>query len=133
MISAQRATNFFFRSDPARLPSRSTKRGRLASSDNRSWVQSANDEATDFPLANLPFGIFAPSRQDVPRVGVAIGDSIVDVCAAVNAGLLSKSLASKACETSPLNMLMEISSEDRRELREGLTDLLREGSDAARK
>jgi len=64
---------------------------------------------------------------------VAIGDSIVDVCAAVNAGLLSKSLASKACETSPLNMLMEISSEDRRELREGLTDLLREGSDAARK
>jgi fumarylacetoacetase len=105
----------------------------LASSDSRSWVESANDEATDFPLANLPFGVFAPTRHDVPRVGVAIGDSIVDVCAAVNAGLLSKSSASTACETSPLNTLMEVSSASRREFRETLTDLLRDGSDASRK
>jgi fumarylacetoacetase len=105
----------------------------LASSDNRSWVESANDEATDFPLANLPFGVFAPFRHDLPRVGVAIGDSIVDICAAVNAGLLSTSLAAPACGTSALNKLMELSSSDRREFREALTDLLREGSEAARK
>jgi fumarylacetoacetase len=110
------------------------RRERLTSSDRRSWVESANDEATDFPLANLPFGVFSSSRADiVPRVGVAVGDSIVDVCAAVNAGLLSKSLAATACESSTLNSLMQMSSPDRGGLREALTDLLREGSDAARK
>lgn len=105
----------------------------MGSSDNRSWVESANDETTDFPLANLPFGVFAPSRHELPRVGVAIGNSIVDVCAAVNAGLLSKSLAETACQSSTLNLLMQISSEDRRVFRESLTDLLREGSNTARR
>ena len=106
----------------------------MASSDPRSWVESANDEATDFPLANLPFGVFSPSlAHEVARVGVAIGDSIVDVGAAVNAGLLNKSEVATACESSKLNPLMQISSADRREFREALTDLLREGSDAARK
>ena len=64
---------------------------------------------------------------------MAIGDSIVDVYAAVNAGLLSKSLAATACESSLLNMLMQIGSADRREFRDTLIDLLREESDAARK
>ncbi|MFN2603448.1 MAG: fumarylacetoacetase [Gemmatimonadaceae bacterium] len=105
----------------------------MASSDNRSWVESANDEAAHFSLANLPFGVFALSPHEVPRVGVAIGDSIVDVCAAVNAGLLSKSLAGTACESPALNTLMQMSRADRLEFRETLTDLLREGSDSARK
>lgn len=106
----------------------------MASSDRRSWVESANEEPTDFPLANLPFGVFSPSRaHGMPRVGVAIGDSIVDVCAVVNAGLISKSMAATACESPTLNLLMQLSSGDRSELREALIDLLREGSDASRK
>ena len=64
---------------------------------------------------------------------MAIGDSIVDVCAAVNAGLLIKSKAAMACESSTLNLLMQLSSGDRSELREALTDLLREGSGTALK
>ena len=78
--------------------------------------------------------MFARSHShDVPRVGVAIGDSIVDVCAAVGAGLIDKSDASDACELPTLNPLMSASADNRRNLRETLMDLLREGSSTARK
>ena len=40
----------------------------------RSFVASANGHP-DFPLQNLPFGVFSPPGEE-PRVGVAIGDSI---------------------------------------------------------
>ncbi|MBB6123445.1 fumarylacetoacetase [Sphingobium subterraneum] len=45
----------------------------------RSWVASANGHP-DFPLQNLPLGIFAP-RGEKPRGGIAIGDAILDVSA----------------------------------------------------
>ena len=44
----------------------------------RSWVASANDADTDFPIQNLPFGIFSRG-SDTPRAGVAIGDHIADL------------------------------------------------------
>ena len=40
----------------------------------RSWVESANDGRTDFPIQNLPFGVFRRAgSSEVARVGVAIG------------------------------------------------------------
>ena len=45
----------------------------------RSWVEAANDPAGDFPLQNLPTGIFRTGRQFEPRPGIAIGDQIVDL------------------------------------------------------
>jgi len=56
----------------------------------RSWVESANDPNTDFPIQNLPFGLFA--RLDLgsdPRVGVAIGDQVLDLTECLRANLLS--------------------------------------------
>src|SRR5262249_16567523 len=56
----------------------------------RSWVESANDPTTDFPIQNLPFGLFA--RLDLgsdPRVGVAIGDQVLDLTECCRAKLLS--------------------------------------------
>jgi fumarylacetoacetase len=48
----------------------------------RSWVESANDPASDFPIQNLPFGIFRKNKTDEkPRGGVAIGDQILDLAA----------------------------------------------------
>jgi fumarylacetoacetase len=44
----------------------------------QSWVESANRAATDFPIQNLPFGVFRHGHS-APRVGVAIGDSILEV------------------------------------------------------
>ena len=46
----------------------------------KSWVESANDPATDFPIQNLPFCIFGRSEtMEDARVGVAIGDSVLDI------------------------------------------------------
>jgi fumarylacetoacetase len=46
----------------------------------RSWVESANEPGCEFPIQNLPFGVF--KRKDLresPRGGVAIGDQILDL------------------------------------------------------
>lgn len=53
----------------------------------KSWVESANDPNTDFPIQNLPFCMFTTGRHDPPivgvdgpfRFGVAIGDRILDL------------------------------------------------------
>ena len=45
-----------------------------------SWVESANLPACDFPIQNLPFGIFKrKGAKESPRGGVAIGDQILDL------------------------------------------------------
>ena len=41
----------------------------------RSFVEGAAD--SDFPIQNLPYGVFSTASDTRPRVGVAIGD----VCA----------------------------------------------------
>lgn len=54
----------------------------------RSWIESANDPQTDFPLENLPFGIFR--RADgAACIGVAVGDRMLDLRAAADAGLFA--------------------------------------------
>ena len=45
----------------------------------KSWVESANDPAGDFPIENLPYGRFRRDRREPWRVGVAIGDQILDL------------------------------------------------------
>ncbi|MEN3278238.1 MAG: fumarylacetoacetase [Massilia sp.] len=45
----------------------------------RSWVESANDPATDFPIQNPPFGRFRREEGMDWRIGVAIGDQILDL------------------------------------------------------
>ncbi len=44
----------------------------------RSWVESANAPGSDFPIQNLPMGVFSEGSGG-DRVGVAIGDLILDV------------------------------------------------------
>lgn len=61
----------------------------------RSWVASANDPDTDFPIQNLPHGVFSPDG-DAPRGGVAIGDQILDLRAAAAAGLFTGPAAETA-------------------------------------
>ena len=51
----------------------------------RSWISSANGHR-DFPLQNLPLGIFSIGGS-APRSGVAIGDAIFDLEAGLAAGL----------------------------------------------
>lgn len=91
----------------------------------RSWVDSANAADTDFPLNNLPYGVF--SRQDAPRCGVAIGDQILDVAAMEATGLLG---FDGALQTGAWNAFMGQGKAAWARLREALTQMLAEGSDA---
>ena len=60
----------------------------------KSWVASANEVGCDFPIQNLPFGVFRRAGSDEAyRGGVAIGDQILDLSAAVAGGLLSSAAA----------------------------------------
>ena len=55
----------------------------------RSYVEAANQEGTDFPIQNLPLGVFRRrDSQEVPRIGVAIGDQILDLARCREIGLL---------------------------------------------
>ncbi|MBI1219827.1 MAG: fumarylacetoacetase [Rhodobacteraceae bacterium] len=54
----------------------------------KSWVTSANDPATDFPLNNLPCGVFSLDDEE-PRCGVAIGDMILDMAGLEADGVLT--------------------------------------------
>jgi fumarylacetoacetase len=61
----------------------------------RSWVESANQPDSDFPIQNLPFVMFRRGPQ--PHVGVAIGDQVLDVTAALQIpSLISVMSMSKA-------------------------------------
>ncbi len=94
----------------------------------RSWVASANAPDTDFPIQNLPFCVFRMG-EDTPRIGVAIGDQILDVRAALSLGLFSGEAlpAAEACDASVMNGLMALGRLPARALRVQLSELLREG------
>ena len=57
----------------------------------RSWIESANDPESDFPVQNLPFCVFSEATEEeaIPRGGVAIGDQIVDLAVCAEANLFS--------------------------------------------
>jgi fumarylacetoacetase len=99
----------------------------------RSWVSSANEPSTDFPIQNLPFGVFEAGGS-AARIGVAIGDRILDLRACVEGGLLEGSLADvgSACRGDTLNALMTLGRPAVRDLRRQLTEWLREGAAAHR-
>jgi len=93
-----------------------------------SWVESANDPNTDFPIQNLPFGVFRRQGADEePRVGVAIGDQIVDIAECRDRGLFKGNAftAALACEVASLNSLMALGGEFWKALRIRLSELLR--------
>jgi len=94
----------------------------------RSWVASANGHG-DFPLQNLPLGVFSV-QGSAPRSGVAIGEHIFDLEAALEACLFegAAKAAVQATRGGQLNAFFELGRDARIALRERLIELLREGS-----
>jgi fumarylacetoacetase len=93
----------------------------------RSWVESANEPDTNFPIQNLPFGIFQRTGSpEPPRGGVAIGDQILDVGAAARAGLMEGRTwgSGLVCASSELNGLMSMGPEAWSPLRARISHLL---------
>ena len=101
----------------------------------QSWVESANVAGSDFPIQNLPFGVFR--RRDAgaeARVGVAIGDRILDLDGMQSEGLLAETslrLAANACASDSLNPLMAVGAGPRRALRWRLHAILRQDAPAS--
>lgn len=89
-----------------------------------SWVASANGHA-DFPIQNLPFGVFSPPGQP-PRGGVAIGDEIFDLPAALALGLFEGEArtAAEAAAQPSLNAFFALGAGPRGALRTHLCELL---------
>jgi fumarylacetoacetase len=81
-----------------------------------SWVESANAPDADFPIQNLPFGRFRTEKDADWRIGVAIGDQVLDLRAA------------QLLEGSDMNRLMHLLPARRRNLREAISSGLCVGS-----
>jgi fumarylacetoacetase len=70
------------------------------------FVDSANTPGCDFPIQNLPFGVFQHAAEQPARVGVAIGDRILDVASAASLFDGPAAEAARACAEPALNGLM---------------------------
>ncbi len=96
---------------------------------DQSWLASANDAQTDFPLANLLYGVFR--RAGRQHIGVAIGDQILDLEACAESGML-KTLPHDllmACKADWLNPLMALGVSAWSKLRNHFTSLLSSQAD----
>ena len=93
----------------------------------RSFVESANDPAGDFPVQNLPLGAFRRGGEGRARVGCAIGDRVLDLLACAERGLLRGLPAEveAAAKGETLNALMAVPARERGTLRHRLSHLLR--------
>jgi fumarylacetoacetase len=80
----------------------------------KSWVESANRPNCDFPIQNLPLGVFRTRTDGRARLGIAIGDFILDL------------RDWQAGET--LNGYMSLPAGQRRDIRRELSSALTQGS-----
>jgi fumarylacetoacetase len=98
----------------------------------RSWVSAANEPGSDFPIQNLPFGVFRDRAGGSPGIGVAIGDRVLSLTACARLGLFREeaSAIARLSVDDSLNRLMALGRGPARALRQALVALLREGSAA---
>ena len=92
-----------------------------------SWMSSARDHA-DFPIQNLPYGVFLESKEGAsPQIGVAIGDEILDLSGCVAGGFLAlPEMVSAALSTPVLNEFLALGPDSWTETRRAISDLLQE-------
>jgi fumarylacetoacetase len=107
----------------------------------KSWVESANDPNTDFPIQNLPFCLYKPpgNASQPPRrfVGVRIGDKVLNLDSALLAGLFKDWIPEDPDHgyihisyVGTLALLFRFSPEERASIRRGLVEMLRENTAA---
>jgi fumarylacetoacetase len=79
---------------------------------------------SDFPIQNLPYGIFSPKAGGPPRVGVAIGDKVLDLAALHRWGLFDTHRLQNVFAQPALNEFMALGKETWRYTRSRLIELL---------
>jgi len=93
----------------------------------RSWIEAANSPDCDFPLNNLPYGVFSIEGSEA-RCGVAIGNSVLNLSGLEEDGLLTLGDA-PLLDVPFWNDVMEEGPETWAKLRGLLTDVLTEGAE----
>lgn len=88
----------------------------------KSWIEVKKD--SDFPIQNLPFGIFK-TKQHSSRVGVAIGEYVVDLAELFSLGILKEGNAS-VYENKTLNSFIALGKPVTKGIRKRIYDLLEE-------
>ncbi len=83
------------------------------------------DPASDFPIQNLPYGVFSAADSPKPRVGVAIGDFVLDLSVLEDEGLLDLSPAYEVFAQSSLNAFMALGPAVWSKTRAAISALLR--------
>ena len=91
------------------------------------WVAGAQAAETDFPLQNLPFGVFRHDFEERPRVGIAIGDHVLDCLAAVRGGFFDHlgPVVRDVLQSWSLNALLALGRKEARAVRGTASRLLR--------
>lgn len=92
----------------------------------KSWIESANRPNCQFPLNNLPYGVFGRGEDD-PVCGVAIGDYVLDLAVLEAAGLLDFEEEEAIFALPFLNGFMEMGAQAWAVVRAYLTDILADG------
>jgi fumarylacetoacetase len=93
----------------------------------KSWVETANAPSTDFPIQNLPLGVFRRrGSTGAPAIGVAIGEAILDLRRSCELGLLDglPSALRAAAEAPALNALMALGHASASTLRARISKIL---------
>ena len=98
--------------------------------DHKSWIDSANEPDQDFPIQNLPYGVFSTAQQPKPRVGVAIGDFILCLSTLARAGLLE--VSGDIFDQPGLNQFMKLGPEHWTRTRKTLSSLLEKDNQSLR-
>lgn len=82
---------------------------------------------SDFPIQNLPFGIFKPTKNESPRAGVALGDFVIDLSVLEQQGLININSSNEfVFNRASLNDFIKLGVESCREARKQLVELLRQ-------
>jgi len=100
----------------------------------RSWVESANDPQSDFPIENLPFGVIERGDASDPRIAVAIGDRVLDLEECVSLGILSgqRDEVRRALAADSLNPLAGLGRQVGAAVRRSVASLLDTADDVLR-
>jgi fumarylacetoacetase len=98
--------------------------------ETASWIASAQNKDCDFPVQNLPYGVFSTADRS-PRCGVAIGDMIVDLAVLAEKGMLGLQFPTALLLRPTLNAFMALGPSAWKFMRVRLTELLRVGGDPA--
>src|ERR1700738_2264905 len=96
----------------------------------RSFI--AVDPTSDFPIQNLPYGVFSSKDGFAPRVGVAIGEYVLDLSVLESEGLIDLAPARSVFAQASINPFMALGPQVWSRTRARISELLRHDNPALR-